>query len=77
MSVWEPILKYSQFFLDQIDLNEDERYYKLDFAKGAKDAREQLLEGQQQWFETLRREVSRTNLVNQYFMMALIKASAD
>lgn len=77
MSVWDDVLRYSRLFLDHVDLNVDERYYKLDFAKGAQDARQQLMDDHQQWFETLRREISRTNLVNQYFMMALVKAASE
>ncbi|MFJ2469541.1 McrB family protein [Glutamicibacter sp. NPDC087583] len=77
MTVWSEILQYSRLFLDQVDLDSEERSYKLSFALGAKAARQQLLNGQQQWFETLRREVSKTNLVNQYFMMALIKAANE
>lgn len=77
MSGWNEILRYSRLFLDHVDLYSEERNYKLEFAKGAKVARQQLMNGQQQWFETLRREISKTNLVNQYFMMALIRASTE
>lgn len=74
MNEWDTTLAFSKYFVQQIDLNHDEREYKLQLASGLLKAREQLLDGQRQWFETLRREISRTNLVNQYFMMALIKA---
>ncbi|TAP27841.1 AAA family ATPase [Arthrobacter sp. S41] len=77
MSVWNSVVQFSQNFLEQVDLNAEERDYKIAFARGAKVARQQLMEGQQQWFETLRREITKTNLVNQYFMMALIKAFAE
>ncbi len=77
MSTWDSVIQFSRHFLEQVDLNDEERNYKLEFAKGAKVARQQLRDGQQQWFETLRREISKTNLVNQYFMMALIKASNE
>jgi len=77
MSEVEEVIRFSRSFLRQIDLDAEERTYKLDFAKGAREARQQLMDGHQQWFETLRRAVSRTNLVNQYFMMALIKASNE
>jgi len=74
MSDWKTVTQFSRNFLGQVDLNDEERDYKLEFARGAKVARQQLIDGQQQWFETLRREIAKTNLVNQYFVMALIKA---
>lgn len=77
MSKWDSVVQFSRHFIEQVDMNDEERDYKRVFAKGAKVARQQLMEGQQQWFETLRREISKTNLVNQYFMMALIKASNE
>lgn len=77
MSYWNSVLQFSRLMVEQVDLSVVERNYKLEFAKGAKVARQQLMDGQQQWFETLRREISKTNLVNQYFMMALIKAASE
>jgi 5-methylcytosine-specific restriction protein B len=77
VNAWDEVLAFSKLFVQQVDLAHEEREYKLQLASGLMKAREQLLDGQRQWFETLRREISRTNLVNQYFMMALIKAETE
>ncbi|MGW6174098.1 McrB family protein [Arthrobacter sp. NPDC055138] len=77
MNAWDRVIDFARYFSKQIDLNEEERNDKVALAEGLLRARDQLLHGQQQWFETLRREISRTNLVNQYFMMSLVKAARE
>lgn len=74
---WHELLDYSARFMSQVDMAEEERSYKLALSTGLRVARQQLLDGHDEWFDTLRREINRTNLVNQYFMMALVKAGTE
>lgn len=73
MAPWEKVVRFSGKLIIQIDQAAEERDYKVAFAEKAQETRAQLLAGDEAWFDNLRRAVARTNLLNQYFMMALIK----
>lgn len=59
-------------FAKSVDLDGEEYGYKLALAARLKTTRELYLSGQSDWFERLRRDISSSNLMNQYFMMRLV-----
>lgn len=59
-------------FAKSVDLDGEEYGYKLALAARLKTTRELYLSGHSDWFERLRRDISSSNLMNQYFMMRLV-----
>lgn len=69
---WDVCLKFAAQFAATIDLEAEEYTYKLALGQRLRKTREIYLNRDPEWFEVLRRDISSTNLMNQYFMMRLI-----
>ncbi|MBT2534610.1 AAA family ATPase [Arthrobacter sp. ISL-69] len=55
-----------------MDLDAEEYDYKLALAQRLKNTRDAYMAGDSGWFEMLRKDISSSNLMNQYFMMRLV-----
>jgi 5-methylcytosine-specific restriction enzyme B len=69
---WEIFMEFGSRFAKSVDLDAEEYDYKLALAGRLKTTREAYLAGQSDWFEMLRRDISSSNLMDQYFMMRLV-----
>jgi hypothetical protein len=69
---WGKFMGFAAKFVKSVDLDGEEYGYKLALAARLKTTRELYLSGQSDWFERLRRDISSSNLMNQYFMMRLV-----
>lgn len=69
---WDVFMKFAAQFAKTVDLDAEEYDYKLALAKRLKTTRAAYLDGHAEWFEMLRRDISSSNLMNQYFMMRLV-----
>ncbi|MBG0738546.1 AAA family ATPase [Paeniglutamicibacter antarcticus] len=69
---WKEFMRYAARFAGAVDLDGEERNYKLVLAERLKSARQLFLDHNPDWFERLRKDLSSTNLVNQYFMMKFV-----
>ncbi|MGK3954835.1 hypothetical protein ACLKOZ_01460 [Arthrobacter sp. R4] len=66
-------MEFAALFAKTIDLDAEEYNYKLALAERLRKTREIYLNRDPVWFERLRRDISSSNLMNQYFMMRLIE----
>lgn len=69
---WDTFMKFAAQFAKTVDLDAEEYNYKLTLAERLRKSREGYLRNDPEWFETLRRDISSSNLMNQYFMMRLV-----
>ncbi|BCW57853.1 hypothetical protein StoSoilB20_12000 [Arthrobacter sp. StoSoilB20] len=69
---WDRFMEFAALFAKSVDLDADEYDYKMALAERLRKAREIYLNRDTEWFEVLRRDISSSNLVNQYFMMRLV-----
>lgn len=69
---WNEFMGFAAHFATTVDLDAEEYDYKLALAERLKSTREAYLAGHSDWFEMLRRDISSSNLMNQYFMMRLV-----
>ncbi|MFF1384681.1 McrB family protein [Arthrobacter sp. NPDC058288] len=65
-------MKFAAPFANTVDLDAEEYEYKLALSKRLQVTRAAYLDGNSEWFEMLRRDISSSNLMNQYFMMRLV-----
>lgn len=70
--LWGDFMGFAAQFAETVDLNAEEYDYKLALAARLGATREAYLAGDSDWFEMLRRDISSSNLMNQYFMMRLV-----
>lgn len=71
-SQWNQFMQFARHFARQVDLDAEEYDYKLALSERLSRAREVYLSRDAEWFETLRRDISSSNLMNQYFMTRLV-----
>jgi 5-methylcytosine-specific restriction protein B len=69
---WESFMTFGALFAKSVDLAAEEYDYKVALALRLKTTREAYLAGDSDWFAMLRKDISSTNLMNQYFMMRLV-----
>ncbi|MGH3321611.1 MAG: McrB family protein [Streptosporangiaceae bacterium] len=72
MSGWDTFVHWGARLARDVDLDDEERDYKLETAARLADVRGQLIAGDPAWPEELRRTLQSTNLLNRFFLMALI-----
>jgi 5-methylcytosine-specific restriction protein B len=70
--LWDAFMSFAAKFAKSVDLDAEEYEYKLALAKRLQATRAAYLDGNSEWFEMLRRDISSSNLMNQYFMMRLV-----
>src|SRR5688500_8720595 len=69
---WHEFMEFAALFTKTVNLDAEEYSYKLALAERLRKTREIYLNRDPEWFEVLRRDISSSNLMNQYFMMRLI-----
>jgi|GEM_PF-887970 len=69
---WERFMEFAAHFSETIDLDAQEYRPKLAVAERLRRTREIFLQRDSNWFESLRRDMASSNLMNQYFMMRLV-----
>lgn len=69
---WHQFMEFAALFTKTVDLDAEEYNYKLALAERLRKTREIYLNRDPEWFERLRRDISSSNLMNQYFMMRLV-----
>ncbi|MFJ6300189.1 AAA family ATPase [Arthrobacter sp. KFRI-F3372] len=69
---WTQFMEFAALFTKTVDLDAEEYKYKLALAERLRKTREIYLNRDPVWFEVLRRDISSSNLMNQYFMMRLV-----
>jgi len=70
--LWDTFMKFAAEFAKTVDLDAEEYDYKLALAKRLQTTRAAYVDGNAEWFEMLRRDISSSNLMNQFFMMRLV-----
>lgn len=70
---WQRFMEFAALFPKTVDLDAEEYNYKLALAERLRKTREIYLNRDPEWFELLRRDISSSNLMNQYFMMRLVE----
>ncbi|WP_284974268.1 AAA family ATPase [Arthrobacter sp. efr-133-TYG-104] len=69
---WHQFMEFAALFSKTVDLDADEYSYKLTVSERLRRTREIFLQRDPEWFEVLRRDISSSGLMNQYFMMRLV-----
>jgi 5-methylcytosine-specific restriction protein B len=69
---WNQFMEFAAHFARTVDLDAEEYDYKLALAERLKRTRQSYLEREQDWFESLYRDIASANLIDQYFMMRLV-----
>lgn len=69
---WNKFMSFAAIFANTVDLDAEEYNYKVALAERLKKTREAYIAGDPEWFEMLRKDISSSNLMNQYFMMRLV-----
>lgn len=69
---WNQFMEFSALFAKTVDLDAEEYNYKLALAERLKKTRQAYLEREQDWFESLHKDIASANLIDQYFMMRLV-----
>ncbi|MFE4082266.1 McrB family protein [Paenarthrobacter sp. YIM B13468] len=69
---WRQFMEFGALFAKTVDLDADEYSHKIAVAERLRRTRETFLGRDPEWFEALRRDISSSGLMNQYFMMRLV-----
>ncbi len=72
MADWDDFIHWGQRVAAEVDLDKNEREYKLDTAAKLSGARDLLLADDVRWPDELRRALQ-TNLLNRFFLMTLFE----
>ena len=64
-------MEFAALFAKTVDLDAEEYNYKLALAERLERTRQAYLEREQDWFESLHKDIASANLIDQYFMMRL------
>ena len=67
---WEAFLHWGQRLADSVDLEVEERDYKLQLAKRLQSVRELALAADSEWLDEFKRTLASTNLLNRFFLIA-------
>lgn len=70
MSVWDTFLHWARRLAQEVDLDKEERDYKLALASRLAAVRDQVITDDPDWPEALRRALTSTNLLNRFYLMA-------
>lgn len=73
-SRWQQFMEFAAQFAKTIDLDADEYNFKLGIAERMRSSRELFLANDPLWFESLRKDLVASGLLNPYFMMKLVDA---
>src|SRR5262245_44594331 len=73
MSQWEQFVEWGRVLAVDVDLDENERAYKVEVASRLADVREQVLANEPGWPDELRRVLTSTNLLDRFLRMSLIQ----
>src|SRR5664279_3654364 len=70
---WDQFLHWAPLVSRDIDLDEEERDFKIEVAGRLAAVRESMLANEPGWHEEFRRALTSSNLLNQYLLMPLIE----
>lgn len=70
---WSRLLHWSRAVANDINIDEEERDYKLELAQRLAGVRSQVVDDNPAWPGELRKALTSSNLLNQYFLMPLIE----
>ncbi|WP_113718094.1 McrB family protein [Arthrobacter dokdonensis] len=70
---WNDFMAFAATYAKTVDMAAEEDDYKLVLTERLAKTRELFLAKDAGWFEVLRKDISSTNLMNQYFMMRLVE----
>lgn len=70
---WYQFMEFAALFSKTVDLDDQEYRPKLAVAERLRRTRDIFLRRDPNWFESLRRDIASSNLMNQYFMMRLVE----
>lgn len=77
MADWSQFLHWAERFAQEVDLDAEERNYKLAMAARLREATEAAHHGDDDWLESLRRALQGSNLLPWQFADDLLKAAKD
>ena len=67
---WETFLYWGQRLAESVDLDTEERLYKLQLAERLQAVRELALAAEPEWLNEFKRALASTNLLNRFFLIA-------